>query len=240
MATSPTHEFKKLNDLLSQSFNNIKHDVRELNARMDTLRGHLDKISTDSLHTQLGAQQRIFLAHQETLNYLSERIKKLEERKIPEQALRLDPTIGASKAFTASLEESNVAKLKETTAPYSIYNIPQGQVRITKVNFQSNGGREHLNGEWVEVTGFGGIDLTGYTLHDKGKKHTFKFPQEFKIFGPTKIFTGKGKNTNSKLYWKHHRQVWNDDHDVATLRDAAKNAVSQVLSEKVHNFKILK
>ncbi|MBI5397833.1 lamin tail domain-containing protein [Candidatus Woesearchaeota archaeon] len=240
MASNPTYEFKKLNDLLSHSFNNIKHDVRELNTRMDVLRGHLDKISTDSLHTQLAAQQRIFLEHQETLNLLQERLNKLEERKPLEHVLPLVDEPIATKMFAAALEKSKAAKTKEQSDFDSIYNIPAGEVRITSVNFQAKGGREHLNGEWVEVTGFGGIDLTGYTLHDKGKKHTFKFPQEFKIFGPTKIFTGKGKNTNSKLYWKHYRPVWNDDHDVVTLRDAAKNAVSQVLSEKVHNFKIIK
>ncbi len=133
--------------------------------------------------------------------------------------------------------EKAVAKSKKA----SRYDIPEGKVRITKTQFKSEikgKGNKKLNGEWIEVTGYG-VDMTGYKLHDKGRKHTFEFPKGFVIYGPVKVFSGKGRNTNTRLYWGNPRPIWNDTGDVASLRKGNK-IISQVMSEPTYSFKPLK
>jgi hypothetical protein len=236
MTTDKEYELKKLNDLLSASFLNIKYDIRELNCRMDAIRSNVDSMNTESVHRAIAAAQQQFLEQQKTINALSTKLSKLESGQLTQTTAKT----AQKEKSTDIIAELRKKTTKKDTDEESVYEIPPGQVRITDVNFQSKGGRKNLNGEWVEICGYGGISLTGYTLHDKGRKHVFRFPEGFKIYGPTKIFTGKGKNRSTKLYWKQPRPVWNDNHDIATLRNNKGKTISQVSSEKVHDFKVLK
>jgi hypothetical protein len=253
MAANAEYEFKKLNDLLCTSFNNIKYDVRDINTKIENLKTDFTSFSTDSIKTAFEDQTKLILEQQKAINQLNERISELESR--PEKTIIRQERAVQQTQQPTSPQVSTVFKNKESAlsevrkilkeeerekAHSSIYNIPEGEVRITKTQFKPiKKGKKKLNDEWVEVTGYG-VDMSGYTLHDKGRKHIFKFPEGFRIYGPVKIFTGRGKNTNTRLYWKCKTPVWNDSGDVATLKAKNGRAVSQVLSEPVYSFKTLK
>ncbi|MBU2560900.1 MAG: lamin tail domain-containing protein [Nanoarchaeota archaeon] len=243
MAANPEYEFKKLNDLLCTSFNNIKYDVRDINGKIENLKTNFASFSTESIKTAFEAQTRIISELQNSINQTNERISELEKR--PEQApMQIPPVSPVFKTRDSALTEirkivGEDAKKRAKDSP-SIYDIPEGQIRITSVQFKAKGnGKKDLNSEWVEATGYG-VDMTGFKLHDKGRKHTFNFPDRFTIYGPVKIFTGNGRNTNTRLYWGKPRAVWNDKGDVATLRDKRNKIVSQVLSEPTYSFKTIK
>ncbi|MBW2972370.1 lamin tail domain-containing protein [Candidatus Woesearchaeota archaeon] len=250
MASNPEYEFKKLNDLLCTSFNNIKYDVRDINGKIENLKHNFASFSTDSIKTAFEAQTSLIKEQQQALNQLSERLTELENRpartvevRQPADTLKKDAALQLAAMQIADLKKvARVsAEAKKSEEP-SVYDIPEGEIRITKVNFKSDvkgKGNKKLNGEWVEITGYG-VDLTGFKLHDKGRKHTFKFPEGFTIYGPIKIFTGRGRNTNTKLYWGRPRPVWNDKGDVATLKNKQNKILSQVVSEPTYSFKTLK
>ena len=250
MAQNEEYQFKKLNDLLCNSFNNIKFDVRDINGKIENLKTNFASFSTDSVKTAFEAQTRIIQEQQQTMNQLSERLIELENRKpsvVKEIVREVSRPIAAPVVVERGMNLADlrkVAKVEKAVAKSkkaSRYDIPEGEVRITKTQFKSNvkgKGNKKLNGEWIEVTGYG-VDMKGYKLHDKGRKHTFEFPEGYTIYGPVKIFTGKGRNTNTRLYWGNPRPIWNDTGDVATLRMKNK-IVSQVISEPTYSFKTLK
>ncbi len=231
-------QFRKLNDILCTSFNNVKYDVRDINTKIENLKTNFANFSTDSVRTAFEKQTQLIIAQQESINQLNERIAELERK----PAVRTERIIERPHSTVFGTKESALAEVKKfikETRPEkasSVYDVAEGEVKITKTNFKSEG--KDLNGEWVELTGYG-LDLTGFKLRDK-KKHEFKFPDGFTIYGPVKIFTGKGKNTNTKLYWNSKKHIWNDKGDVVTLVDKKNRIVSQILSEPTYSFKKLK
>jgi len=237
MKSHKPEQTSKLNDLLSSSFNNVKYDIRELNSKIEGLNLNLSNLITDGINAVSEEQTKKILEQQIAIDQLNERIIKLEQRKIerPERDIE-EPHSTVFRTKESALSE--VKRIIKNTAKESssVYNIPEGQARITKTNLKSES--KDLNGEWVEVTGYG-VDMTGFRLRDK-KKHEFRFPQGFTIYGPVKIFTGKGKNTNTKLYWNSNKHIWNNEGDVATLLDRRGKIVSQVLSQPTYSFKKLK
>ncbi|MBW2964104.1 lamin tail domain-containing protein [Candidatus Woesearchaeota archaeon] len=250
MAQNPEYQFKKLNDLLSNSFTNVKTDVRDLNGRFDALSANFASFTTESVRTAFNEQQKIIIEQQKALNQLSERITDLErqEPKVVEKIISAAPMPLPEHSFkTKDSALAEVRKLlreegrKPAKEEKSVYDIPEGQVRITKTMFKPMGkkGKKKPTDEWVEVTGYG-VDISGWKLWDKGKKHTFTFPEGFVIYGPVKVITGKGRNTNTKLFWKKPRPVWNDTGDVATLANKRGRVVSQVMSEPTYSFQVLK
>ncbi|MGH3448331.1 MAG: lamin tail domain-containing protein [Nocardioidaceae bacterium] len=101
-----------------------------------------------------------------------------------------------------------------------------GRARITKVSFDSPGPDRHtkhsLNAEWVRVknTTHHRISMTGWRLHDRGRKHTFHFPRFHLTAGAhVKIHTGPGRNTKHNLHWDLHNYVWNNTGDKAYLNN---------------------
>ena len=236
------YQYKKLNDLLCNSFNNVKYDVRDMNGKLENLKLVFDNFSTDSIKTVFEEQNKLILEQQRSINLLSERLSEIEKRPIQRETIQLVQRQAPETVDRGVnlIQLRKLAKLEKKEQEKSIYDIPEGQVRITKVQFKAKGnGKKDLNSEWVEICGYN-AELSGFKLQDKGSKHTFKFPQGFSIYGPVKVLTGKGKNTNTKLYWNSARPIWNDSGDVATLKDKRGKVVSQVLSAPEYNFKILK
>ncbi len=230
-------QWNKLNDLLSNSFNNVKYDVRDVRSQIDKLRAVFAHISADTIKKSLEYQNRLVSDIHQSLNLLNQRVNALEKAK---SEPRLAPQPQSVVLQTVSKATESKPK-KSAGSDKSIYDFGEGEVRITKVQFKSKkNGKKNLNGEWVEICAYGGFDMTSYKLYDKGRKHTFKFPDNFKVYGPVKIFTGKGRNTNTRLYWKQPRPVWNDSGDVASLADRKNRVVSQVISEPTFSFKVLK
>jgi hypothetical protein len=205
-------QLRKLNDLLCTSFDNVKYDVRALNNLAHSLQDQIGTLSTQSILNSLEEQNNIILEQQKAINQLMVRLDNIQ------------PTKTINRVNTVSLEEPQ---------------IPKGEVKITKVQFKAQGnGKKNLNGEWVEITGFD-VDMSDYKLHDQNKKHTFNFPKGFTIYGPVKIFSGKGKNTNTKLYWDNSTPIWNDSEDIATLTDNKGKILSRVQSKLAPTFTVL-
>jgi hypothetical protein len=235
------YQYKKLNDLLCNSFNNVKYDVRDMNGKLENLKLVFDNFSTDSIKTVFEEQNKLILEQHRSINLLSERLSQLENRPIVRETRQIVEAQAPSAEHGVNLLQlRRLAKLEKKQPDKSIYDIPEGEIRITKVQFKAKGnGKKDLKTEWVEICGYN-VDMSGFKLTDKGNKHTFKFPSGFSIYGPVKIFTGKGKNTNTKLYWNSARPIWNDSGDVATLKDRRGKVLSQVLSQPEYSFKTLK
>jgi hypothetical protein len=91
----------------------------------------------------------------------------------------------------------------------------------------------HLNGEWVEIANQGSTNesLEGWTLTDQ-QNHTYTFKGFTLDAGSSvKVHTGAGSNSMTDLYWGRNSPVWNNDGDMAVLRDAAGNVVTQYPKE---------
>lgn len=66
------------------------------------------------------------------------------------------------------------------------------------------------------------VNMTGWTVKDKGNPHTFAFPKNFTLKRGASItlHSGQGTNSASHVYFNSKRNgyVWNNTGDVATLR----------------------
>jgi hypothetical protein len=87
-----------------------------------------------------------------------------------------------------------------------------------------------VNQEYVKITNKGttALNMKGWKITDKGAKHTYKFPSTFVLKSKTTvtIYTGKGKNTSTKLFWGRAAFVWNNEGDTAYLYNAQGKLVS--------------
>lgn len=168
------------------------------------------------------------------------------------EATLANANLGSLKDFVA-FQEKELEMIKQAiTGAYaqnavqdvSTQAVEQAQpaqpgVRIVSVQFEAPGSdRENLNGEWVEIEGYG-VNMSSCMLCDKDNKHVFTFPEGFIINGKVKVFSGKGRNTSTKLFWKNPTPIWNNEDDVATLFDPEGNVISQVRSARVHDFEVL-
>ncbi len=246
MKSPDEYQWKKLNDYLSTSFNNVKYDVRDIRGQVDKLRAVFAHFSTNSIKQAFEAQTKVILELQQSINLLQTRVNELESRESSRPInvqVKPQPVQPHSMVIpepkTKIVTKTKIVKVEKK--PKSVYDFKKGIVKITKVQFKAKkNGKKNVNGEWVEVTGYGGVNLTGYKLYDQGRKHTFRFPKGFKIYAPVKIMTGKGRNTNTRLYWGQPRPVWNDSGDVATLATKTGKVVSQVASAPDFTFKVKK
>ena len=80
MAGNPEYQFSKLNDILCTSFNNVKHDVREINTKLENLGQNIANLSSDSIKTAFEEQTRLILEQQKAVNQLNERLFELEQK----------------------------------------------------------------------------------------------------------------------------------------------------------------
>jgi hypothetical protein len=107
-------------------------------------------------------------------------------------------------------------------------------IAITNANFAApSPEKENLDEEWVEISNLGTADvsLIGWTLED-AQNHTYKFPDfSLKAGGIAKIRTGTGNDTSGDLFWNRSSSIWNNDGDMATLKDATGNIVSRYPEE---------
>jgi len=105
----------------------------------------------------------------------------------------------------------------------------QSKIVITNASFIAQSPeKENLNEEWVEIANQGDADaiLAGWTLQDQ-QNHTYSFLDfTLKPGAKARIHTGEGNNTDTDLYWSRSSAVWNNDGDVATLKDASGSIVA--------------
>lgn len=207
----------RLNSMLAASFRNLKQDITGINGQIEQLRARISESDAEVKHA--------VHEQKEAIRRLGERLEGLEKK----------PAEPVSTVFKTKEEALSEVK-KILNKEQAVHEIPPGQVRITKVEVER--GRKRPDKECVEIAGYG-VDMSGYTLCSK-KKETYKFPEDFKAYGPVKIFTRKGNNTNTKLYWRLNKTVWNEKGDVATLKNRNGKIASQVLIEPSYSFKTIK
>lgn len=207
----------RLNSMLAASFKNLKQDITGINGRIDQLKVRISDSEAEV--------KRTVLEQKEAIRQLGERLVGLEKK----------PAEAVSTVFKTKEEALSEVK-KILNKEQAVHEIPLGQVRITKVEVER--GRKRPDKEHIEIAGYG-VDMSGYKLYNK-KKKTYKFPDDFKAYGPVKIYTRKGNDTNTKLYWGLLKTVWNDKGDIATLKDSKGKIVSQVIVEQSYALKVIK
>jgi micrococcal nuclease len=110
----------------------------------------------------------------------------------------------------------------------------ESSIAITNANFAATSPeKENLDEEWVEISNLGteDVSLAGWTLED-AQNHTYKFPDfGLKAGSAAKIRTGMGNDTSVDLFWNRSSSIWNNDGDVATLKDASGSIISRYPEE---------
>ena len=116
------------------------------------------------------------------------------------------------------------------TAAVVLLGVPApalAAVRIVKVQFnppgRDLGSNSSLNDEWVRIRNSGAKarSLEDWTLRDR-VGHVYRFGTLRLPAGDTvTVHTGRGVNTAHHRYWDAGWYVWNNDGDVAVLRNAA-------------------
>ena|GEM_PF-673524 len=107
---------------------------------------------------------------------------------------------------------------------------PSGKrVVIELIHYDAEGDdNENKNGEWVVLrVNAGEVDFTGWTLADElGDRgvasHVFRFPEGFTLRAGERVtvYTGRGEDTATQLYWDARTQIWDNGEDTAVLKDA--------------------
>jgi len=108
-------------------------------------------------------------------------------------------------------------------------------LRISGGHFDAPGNdnyAQYLNGEYVRVHNYCSTSklMTGWKLHDYGRKHTYSFPSGFRLgAGVTvTVYSGRGTRTATRLYWgRTYGAIWNNTPpERAYLQNAAGTLVS--------------
>ena len=103
------------------------------------------------------------------------------------------------------------------------------RVVIELIHYDAEGDdNENKNGEWVVLrVNAEEVDFTGWTLADElGDRgvasHIFRFPEGFVLRAGERVtvYTGRGENSATKLYWDARTQIWDNGEDTAVLKDA--------------------
>jgi hypothetical protein len=93
-----------------------------------------------------------------------------------------------------------------------------------------SGSNKSLNQEWVviENTSDHLIKLTGWEVREVRDANVFEFPT-FRLRAGEKvtIYTGTGNDTDHKLYWGLDDYVWDNNRDVAVLKNRAGDVVDR-------------
>ena len=99
-------------------------------------------------------------------------------------------------------------------------------VRFSATNFDASGDDNYnTNGEWVRIKNYCSTTkaVSGWTIHDYGRKHTYRFASGVSVKPGATITlkTGVGRNTTSTRFWgRSYGAVWNNTGtEYAYLRD---------------------
>jgi hypothetical protein len=93
--------------------------------------------------------------------------------------------------------------------------------------------KENLNMEWIEILNVGDANcsMDGWTLSDQ-QNHTYAFANFTLMAGDSvKVHSGSGNDTASDLYFNRKIPIWNNEGDVATLKDASSKVVARYPEE---------
>lgn len=115
-------------------------------------------------------------------------------------------------------------------------NSTKSKITIDSACFKATSPeKQNLNGEWVAVTNQGSADqdLNGWTMSTlHNRTYTFK-DFTLQAGASVKLHTGCGNDSATDIYWNKKMPVWNNDKDIATLKDNAGNVVARYPEEPV-------
>lgn len=98
-----------------------------------------------------------------------------------------------------------------------------GSMAMDVIQYTGDGNdNEHPNNEWVQFKNEGGqaVSLSGWTVEDDSDRWSYTFGSVTVEPGDRiRLYTGKGSDTDSEVYWGYERAVWNDTGDVVHLTD---------------------
>lgn len=131
----------------------------------------------------------------------------------------------SSSTTTTSIISATTSTIQTTTSTTS--TTVSSEVYIKDAQFDAPGNeRENLNGEWVEICD-GNTDMKDWSLNDEGEKHKYSFPNGFVLEGCVKVHTGSGTDTSKDLYMGRGAPIWNNDGDIATLKNENGDVIDQ-------------
>ena len=114
-----------------------------------------------------------------------------------------------SGAYSSATSTTETPESHEDITPSSAESI----VYVSDLNLQD---------EWVKISNKGSspVSLNGWKIEDEGRKNTYTFPSYTLDAGSTvTVFTGKGTNSATELYWQLDDPILNNDGDTAYLYD---------------------
>ncbi len=140
--------------------------------------------------------------------------------------VELEVCIGTTATPTTTTPTPPTATPTATPTPTPTDTPTAGpNVRITFIEFNPPG--PDIDGEYAQIENQGGtpVTMTGWTLSDEAG-NTFTFPAFTLNAGASvKIWTKSGSNTATDLYWGRGQAVWNNDGDIAYLRDSSSTLI---------------
>ncbi|WP_292373733.1 PKD domain-containing protein [Methanosarcina sp. UBA411] len=142
-------------------------------------------------------------------------------------------TYSTAGTYTVKLTASNAAG-SNTVTKKSYITVKKGStssdIYISNLRLGASG--ETPNQEYVQITnkGITNVKMNGWKITDNGSKHTYYFPSSYTLNSKSTVtlYTGKGTNTATKLYWGRSSHVWNNEGDTAYLYDAQGTLVSKL------------
>jgi phage tail sheath protein FI len=102
---------------------------------------------------------------------------------------------------------------------------PASDIRISYIEYNPEG--KDLSNEYVQIRNLSSqaIQLGNWTLRDIAG-HVFRFPQfTLKPFAAVRVWTKRGINTDTDLYWGRAMAIWNNIGDEGMLKDNTGNIV---------------
>jgi hypothetical protein len=133
------------------------------------------------------------------------------------------------KGYTQSSCQPSSTTTSSTSSSTVESTTTQGTTSSTTTTVISGthiGEIHQLDPEWVEIISDIQVDMTNWNLSDNST-HVYHFPSGFNLLESVKVHTEHGIDNSTDLYWNLSISVWNNDHDVATLKDNEGNIVDQ-------------
>ncbi len=131
-------------------------------------------------------------------------------------------TVTTEKTGTISSRSGAYTSTDSTTKESKTPGSAESTVYVSDLNLQD---------EWVQIsnTGSSPVSLNGWKIEDEGNKHTYTFLSYTLNAGTTvTVFTGKGTNSATELYWQLDNPIWNNGGDTASLYDDSGKLVSKL------------
>lgn len=133
-------------------------------------------------------------------------------------------TVTTEKTGTISSRNGAYSSTDSTTEESETPGSAKSPVYVSDLNLQD---------EWVQIsnTGSSPVFLNGWKIEDEGNKHTYTFQSYTLNAGTTiTVFTGKGTNSATELYWQLDDPIWSNNGDTAYLYDDSGKLISKLES----------